>query len=89
LALGPQKEVDFRVLVYAVGQELIYLLLKRQVAASFKVFVAAFDGWAVRFVAPRRCRQCTRLLNPFGFAAGQLAVFQGGPSRTGGGDEHI
>jgi hypothetical protein len=30
-----------------------------------------------------------RLLNPFGFAAGQLAVFQGGPSRTGGGDKHI
>ena len=25
-----------------------------------------------------------RLLNPLGFAAGQLAVFQGGPSRTGG-----
>jgi hypothetical protein len=30
-----------------------------------------------------------RLLNPLGFAAGQLAVFQGGPSRTGGSDEHI
>ncbi len=25
-----------------------------------------------------------RLLNPLSFAAGQLAVFQGGPSRTGG-----
>src|ERR1700688_4737920 len=25
-----------------------------------------------------------RLLNPLGFAVGQLAVFQGGPSRTGG-----
>jgi hypothetical protein len=30
-----------------------------------------------------------RLLNPLGFAAGQLAVFQGGPSRTGGCEEHI
>ena len=33
-----------------------------------------------------------RLLNPFGFARprpDQLAVFRGGPSRTGGGDEHI
>jgi hypothetical protein len=32
------------------------------------------------------------LLNPLGFVRprpDQLAVFQGGPSRTGGGDEHI
>jgi hypothetical protein len=33
-----------------------------------------------------------RLLNPLGFVRprpDQLAIFQGGPSRTGGGDEHI
>ena len=30
------------------------------------------------------CRLVHRLLNPLGFAGGQLAVFQGGPSRTGG-----
>jgi hypothetical protein len=33
-----------------------------------------------------------RLLNPLGFVRprpDQLAVFQGGPSRTGGSDEHI
>jgi hypothetical protein len=40
--------------------------------------------------APSYCATLvSRPRNSMPFAAGQLAVFQGGPSRTGGSDEHI
>jgi hypothetical protein len=37
LSVGSEKEIDLRILVYAVRQELLYLLLKCRDTASFEV----------------------------------------------------
>ena len=66
-------------------------LIRRQSGISVTAFgltgsnpVVHFCGRGATRPTCRRFALVRRLLNPLGFAAGRLAVFQGGPSRTGG-----
>ena len=65
-----------------------YIYYAKDLAAQgyYAVLVNGTDFWGKGL---SRNNLVYRLLNPLGFAAGQLAVFQGGPSRTGTNDEHI